>query len=85
MYDLRNQKFDFREDFFNVAYKYDEIQGVEVPLMEPLLITYYVTKWCKEEEPSLAYVDFNIAWVGVLTKAAIQDPILEVPVVALNG
>ena len=53
--------------------------------MEPLLITYYVTKWCKEEEPSLAYVDFNIAWVGVLTKAAIQDPILEVPVIALNG
>lgn len=61
---------------------YDQIPGVEVPLEEPILLTYYVTKWVKEgEEDSVPHVDFNICWAGVLVTGGIQDPILETPIV----
>lgn len=69
-----------KDDFFNVAFKYDEIAGREIPLDEPILITYYVTKWLKAGEPHPT-IDFNICWAGVLTKSAIKDAILDVPVV----
>lgn len=60
--------------------------GVEVPVAEPILVAYHVTKWIKEDDEDAIptpSVDFNICWAGVLIKDAIQDAILETPVVAM--
>ncbi len=53
---------------------------MEIPTDEPILITYYITKWVKDKE---TFVDFNINWAGVLTKGAVQDPILETSMVSV--
>ncbi len=47
---------------------------MEIPTDEPILITYYITKWVKDKE---TFVDFNINWLEFSPKALSRIPSLR--------
>lgn len=63
VYDLSGQNFNLTSDFFNVHNLGVELQNSEAPLGEPILATFYLTKWKKGEKIN---VDFNLQWVARL-------------------
>lgn len=43
-----------------------EVMGIEVPQTEPVLVTYYVSKWLAKGAPE-TNIDFHLQWVGLLS------------------
>lgn len=59
--------FNPETDFFTVADKYPEIIGEEVTTTEPIIATYYLTRWNRliDGVREVTY-DLSIQWVGQL-------------------
>ena len=68
IYDLTDGHFDPTHDFLDAETTRTEISGIEVPTTEITLVTFYVIKWFdKTGEPKLN-IDFNLQWIGLLSK-----------------
>lgn len=62
-------------DFLNVGTKFKEILGSEVTRTAPVVVTFYVSKWTKQSKidgSSVTVLDFNLQWIGQLTKGRVQ-------------
>ncbi len=66
MYDLTDGHFDPKHDFLNVDNVRNEVPGIEVPTTEPVVVTFYVSKWKKIGMTEMNF-DFNLQWVGLLS------------------
>lgn len=71
VYDLSDHSFDPNTDFFTVAETRREIPNAEASLTEPIIVTFYVSRWNRTwMGVQETYVDLNIQWVGLLLKPA---------------
>ncbi len=66
VYDLTDGHFDPKHDFLNVDNVRNEVPGIEVPTTEPVVVTFYVSKWKKIGMTEMNF-DFNLQWVGLLS------------------
>lgn len=58
--------FDPKHDFLDIENTRSEVPGIEVPTTEPVIVTFYVSKWTKTGMPE-TNIDFNLQWVGLLS------------------
>lgn len=66
LYDLTDGHFDPAHDMLNVDNIRCEVPGIEVPKTEPVLVTFYVSRW-RARGASDLNIDFNLQWVGLLS------------------
>lgn len=66
IYDLTDGHLDPKHDMLNVDNTRVEVPGIEVPQTEPVLVTFYISKW-NAKSMHETNIDFNLQWVGLLS------------------